>query len=227
MPANEKTTVPVPPRAASSSDLDETRLMEIPDVEPKDPAEVAIQTFRLARRVALQQEADRKQADADRKQWQALGKVVETLRVETGERFEVVESRIGRLETARLEEEAGVQASGGVPDHLSLPPLSQPLEPMRPRYNTHESIKALAVEQAKQNIETAKQTPMIEESVKLATQQLQAKKEGNARLVGIAAGALVIYLLQNCAIPHFKGAPAPAPPPAITAPAVLPPAASK
>jgi hypothetical protein len=213
---NEKTTVPVPPRAVISSDLEETKLVEIPDVEPKDPAEVQIQTFRLVRRVALQQDSDRKQAAADRLQWQSLGKAVETLRVETGQRFEAVESRLGHLETDRLEAVAGVRPSTDVaPSIPSLPP-------MRPQMNTHESLHAVALRQEVLDVKQDKQTSMIEQGVKLAKDQLQAKREGNARLVGIAVGALVLYILQNCAIPHLRGAPAPAPT-AITATA-LPPA---
>ena len=138
---NEPKTVPVPPRAESSSDLEETRLVEIPDVEPRDPAEVAIQTFRLVRDMALKQELDRKQ-------WQSLAKRV----TETESRLGVHDQEIATLKT---------QVEGGV--HLAIAPAEMPdpapvprYAPMRAPMNTHESINALTMETKKSRFEQRK-----------------------------------------------------------------------
>lgn len=196
-----------------------------PDVpEPTDPAELARETFRLVKRVSRKQEAMSRQAAADRLQWQSLGMTFSSFRDATDNRFQALEGRVGTIETQIV---AGVHADDSSGDLSMPPPPNLPiivggLSNLRGKMSTSDSIHALAL----QGVETAKQTPIIEETKNLVQQQLQAKKEGNARLIGIAVGALLIYLLQNFSLPHFtKGAaPAPAPAPALVAPAVLPPA---
>ncbi len=201
MSSNDVKTVPVPPEDAP---------------EPLDDAAYVRETYRIVKRMLKERELDRHEI------------------VRHGG---VLENHEGRIKTLEDQVTAGVHKSSdeSVPSHLSPPPpgFIAALPPMRDRSTTHASINALAMEQARTAAETAKQTPLIEEAAKqtaemskVAKDQLQAKKEGNARIAGIALGAFVVYLLQSqsCAMPHFKGAPAPQAAPAMTAPAALPPA---
>ena len=170
--------------------------------EPLDDAAYVRETYRIVKRMLKERELDRHEI------------------VRHGG---VLENHEGRIKTLEDQVTAGVHKSSdeSVPSHLSPPPpgFIAALPPMRDRSTTHASINALAMEQARTAAETAKQTPIIEESAKLAKQVVATNKENNARLIGIFVGAALLYLSQNCQVPHLPPHANVQAPPPVTAPA--------
>lgn len=201
MSTNDAKTVPVPNLVAA-----------LPN-EPTDPAELARLTYRLVVQMTKQQEADRLQ-------WQSLGKAVGTLDGRVG----ALEGRVSQIET---EVRAGVHISDA-PDRVLVPSLP----PMRPHLDTHESINAVALRQdvlvTKQEALDVKQDAQLknQDEQKTMLQKMRTAQRQNALMaLAAAAGVFFANYANNChptlpQVPQHVLAPAPyvAPAPAQTPP---------